>query len=180
MDFSHFFTISGKPGLYKFVGQSKSGIIVESLIDKKRLPAYNNQKIVSLEDISVFMVEEDLPLREVMKKIYDKNEGKKVELEAKADKNILYLTFGEIMPNFDQDRVYPSDIKKIYQWYNQLVEHGLINFEEAEEIAEVEEVVAEKKATKKATSKKEPKNDIKEETEPKKKTTKKASAKKDN
>lgn len=171
MDFSHFFTISGKPGLYKFIGQTKTGIIVESLIDKKRIPAYNNQKIVSLEDISVFMVEEDLPLKEVIKKIYDKNEGKKVELAAGTDKNVLYLSFGEIMPNFDQDRVYPSDIKKIFQWYNQLIEHDLIKFEEP---VAVEEAKVEKK-----TTKKEVKAETTEEAEPKKKTTKKATTKKE-
>ncbi|MEI7595391.1 MAG: DUF5606 domain-containing protein [Bacteroidota bacterium] len=177
MDFSHFFTISGKPGLFKFVGQLKSGIIVESLIDKKRLPAYNNQKIVSLEDISVFMVEEDLPLKDVMKKIYEKNEGKKVALDTKTDKNVLFLLFGEIMPNFDQERVYPSDIKKIYQWYNQLVEHDLISF--TDEVAPIEEVAEEPKAPKKTSTKKEAKIEIPEETETKKKTTKKASTKKD-
>ena len=152
MDFSHFFTITGKAGLYKYVGSTKSGIIVESLIDKKRLPAYNNQKIVSLDDISVFLVEEDIPLRDVIKKIYDKFEGKKADLDLNVDKNKLFLHFGEIVPEFDSDRVYPSDIKKIFQWYNQLISNDLLSFED--EVVESVEVEAEPEAVKKSTTKK--------------------------
>lgn len=180
MDFSHYFTITGKAGLFKFVGQTKTGIIVESLIDKKRLPAYNNQKIVSLDDISVFLVEEDIPLRDVMKKIYDKFEGKKAEIDLNADKNKMFLHFGEIIPEFDSDRVYPSDIKKIFQWYNQLVANDLIRYEEV--VAEVETEQAEvKKPAKKAAAKKETQPaDEAVTTEPKKKATKKTTPKAEN
>ena len=173
MDFSHFFTITGKAGLYKYVGSTKSGIIVESLIDKKRLPAYNNQKIVSLDDISVFLVEEDIPLRDVIRKIYDKFEGKKADLDLNVDKNKLFLHFGEIVPEFDSDRVYPSDIKKIFQWYNQLISNDLLTFEE--EVVEPVEAEVEKKATtKKAAAKK---TEQIEPEEPKKKSAKKTTPK---
>ena len=173
MDFSHFFTITGKAGLYKYVGSTKSGIIVESLIDKKRLPAYNNQKIVSLDDISVFLVEEDIQLRDVIRKIYDKFEGKKADLDLNVDKNKLFLHFGEIVPEFDSDRVYPSDIKKIFQWYNQLISNDLLTFEE--EVVEPVEAEVEKKATtKKAAAKK---TEQIEPEEPKKKSAKKTTPK---
>lgn len=143
MDLSHYFTISGKAGIFQLVGQTKNGIIVESMIDKKRIPAYSNQKIVSLEDISIFLIDEDIPLKEVFKAIYAKEEGEKVDIKVLKGKNELFGYFEEVMPNFDEERVYPSDVKKVLQWYNQLIDFDLISLDEEEVEEKSEEKVSE-------------------------------------
>ena len=125
-------SISGKPGLQKLISNSSNAIIVESLIDGKRFPAYSNSKIISLEDISIYTETEDLPLKEVFKRIYDKEEGKKILSHKEANEKIIAY-FNEIVPEYDKDRVYTSDMKKIIQWYNLLTEKGLLNFTEEEE-----------------------------------------------
>lgn len=125
-------SISGKPGLQKLISNSSNAIIVESLIDGKRFPAYSNSKIISLEDISIYTETEDLPLKEVFKRIYDKEEGKQILSHKEANEKIIAY-FNEIVPEYDKDRVYTSDMKKIIQWYNLLTEKGLLNFTEEEE-----------------------------------------------
>ena len=125
-------SISGKPGLQKLISNSSNAIIVESLIDGKRFPAYSNSKIISLEDISIYTETEDLPLKEVFKRIYDKEEGKQILSHKEANEKIITY-FNEIVPEYDKDRVYTSDMKKIIQWYNLLTEKGLLNFTEEEE-----------------------------------------------
>lgn len=122
-------SISGKPGLQKLISNSSNALIVESLIDGKRFPAYSNAKIIALEDISIYTETEDMPLRDVFKRMHDKEEGKQA-LSHKESNDKIVSYFSEIVPEYDKDRVYTSDMKKIIQWYNLLVSKNLLNFEE--------------------------------------------------
>lgn len=129
--------ISGKPGLFKMVSQGKNMIIVESLLDKRRMPAYGSERIISLGDIAMFTDEEDIPLRQVFKSIQTKENGAKIAVDVKkADNEELRAYLQEVLPNFDRDRVHPSDIRKLIQWYNLLVDNGLTDFEEPAENTE--------------------------------------------
>jgi hypothetical protein len=124
--------ISGRPGLFKVIAQSKSSVIVESLIDGKRTPAYASEKISTLEDISIFTYDEDVRLIDVFQSMiakYDGGEG----LNHKEAPAALANELLTILPNYDQERVYPSDIKKIFQWYNLLSKAGLLAAEESTE-----------------------------------------------
>lgn len=125
-------SIAGKPGLQKLISNSSNAIIVESLIDGKRFPAYSNSKIIALEDISIYTENEDMPLKEVFKRMATKEEGKQA-LSHKESSEKIIAYFNEIVPEYDKDRVYTSDMKKIVQWYNLLTEKGLLNLEEEEE-----------------------------------------------
>ena len=126
MDLSKILSIGGKPGLYKVLGQTQNnGIIVESLADKKRFPAYATNKISSLEDISIYTEEEDVPLKDVFQKMYEKHNGEK-SIDPNVGGNELRNYFKEILPDFDEDRVYNSDIKKVIKWYNDLLEGGML------------------------------------------------------
>lgn len=125
-------SISGKPGLQKLISNSANAIIVESLIDGKRFPAYSNSKIIALEDISIYTENEDLPLKDVFKRIYEKQNGAQTFNHKDATENIVTY-FGEIVPEYDKDRVYVSDMRKIIQWYNLLNEKGYLKFQEEEE-----------------------------------------------
>lgn len=121
-------SIAGKPGLQRMVSNSSNAIIVESLIDGKRFPAYSNAKIIALEDISIYTETEDMPLKEVFKRMYDK-EGGKQAISHKEPNEKIVAYFNEVVPEYDKERVYTSDIKKIIQWYNLLVSKGILNFE---------------------------------------------------
>ncbi len=124
-------SIAGKPGLQRMVSNSSNAIIVESLIDGKRFPAYSNAKIIALEDISIYTETEDMPLKEVFKRMYDK-EGGKQAISHKEPNEKIVAYFNEVVPEYDKERVYTSDIKKIIQWYNLLVSKGILNFEDEE------------------------------------------------
>lgn len=156
-------SISGKPGLYKLVSQAKNMLIVESLQTGKRQPAYAHEKIISLGDIAIFTDEDDIPLGEVLNAIKEKENGAQAALDIKkADNETLRAYLAEVLPNFDRERVYPTDIKKLVSWYNLLVETGNTDFVEEknaepqqETAAQVEETPAEeapkaKKSRKKA------------------------------
>ncbi|WP_283388460.1 DUF5606 family protein [Barnesiella viscericola] len=131
-------SISGKPGLYKLVSQAKNMLIVESLQTGKRQPAYAHEKIISLGDIAIFTDEDDVPLGEVLESIKKKENGGKVSLDIKkADSETLRAYLADVLPNFDRERVYVTDIKKLISWYNLLVETGNTDFVE-EKKAEVE------------------------------------------
>lgn len=124
-------SISGKPGLYKLVSQGKNMLIVESLVDKKRFPAYGNEKIISLGDIAMYTDTDDVPLREVLLSMKNKESGAAVEMDLKkASADDLRGYLAEVLPAFDRDRVHVSDIKKLISWYNLLVKNGLTDFEE--------------------------------------------------
>ena len=115
MDLSKIVSISGKPGLFQIKSQAIGRIILESLLDGKCVPAFANDRMSSLEEISIFSVEEDRPLKEVFKGIHDKM-GDKVDFDfKKANKDELCAKFLEVMPDYDQDAVYPSDMKKVFQ-----------------------------------------------------------------
>jgi len=128
---SKILAISGKPGLYKLVSQGNNMIIVESLKDKRRMPAYGNDKIISLGDIAMFTDDEDVPLRQVLKSVQEKQGGELIAIDTKKASNDELREFMQsVLPNFDRDRVHPSDIKKLIQWYNLLTENDLADFEE--------------------------------------------------
>ena len=124
--------ISGKPGLYKLVSRGNRSLIVESLdAQKKRMPVFGADKVISLADIAMYTDEEEVPLRRVLKNILEKEGGKKTSLDyKKASKDELAAFMADALPNYDRDRVYPADMKKLAQWYNILVENGETDFEE--------------------------------------------------
>ena len=127
-------SISGKSGLYKLVSQGKNMLIVESLTDKKRMPAYGTDKMISLGDIAMYTDEDDVPLQEVFLSIKKKENGQPIALDIKtATPDELRQYMGKVLPNFDRDRVHLSDIKKLIAWYNLLVANNLTDFEPAEE-----------------------------------------------
>lgn len=123
-------SISGKPGLQKLISNSSNAIIVESLIDGKRFPAYSNSKIIALEDISIYTENEDMPLREIFKRISEKENGAATLSHKEATEKIVSY-FGEVVPEYDKDRVYVSDMRKIVQWYNLLVDKNMLDLEDA-------------------------------------------------
>ncbi|MFD1315736.1 DUF5606 family protein [Namhaeicola litoreus] len=127
-------SIAGKPGLFLVLSQGKNSLIVESLADKKRLPITNLQNISALSDIAIYTYEEEVPLREVFYSIYKKENGAKTNVKI-TDKEELTSYFSEVLPNFDEERVYPSNIKKVVQWYNLLVDAGF-DFESVKEVEE--------------------------------------------
>ena len=127
--------ISGKPGLYRLVNRGNRSLIVETLdAQKKRMPAFAADKIISLADIAMYTDEEEVPLRQVLKNIYDMEGGKTTSLDyRKASKEELADFMAKALPNYDRDHVYPSDMKKLVQWYNILIENGVTDFEEKQE-----------------------------------------------
>lgn len=133
MDLSGIISISGRPGLYKVIAQGKNSIIVESITEKKRFPAYATDRISALEDISIYTYDGDRPLKDIFAAIYTKQDGKEAPSH-KEDMSVLQEFITEIIPDYDEERVYPSDIKKLVQWYNMLLKSG--NLEPSEEVAE--------------------------------------------
>ena len=132
MEFKDIVAISGKSGLFKVVSNTRSGVIVESLTDGKRFPAFLHDRISSLDEISVFTLGEDRPLKDIMRAIREKTAGGPA-IDSKSDSAQLKKFFAEAVPDYDADRVYVSDIKKIINWYNQLHEKGLLHLlDEAE------------------------------------------------
>ena len=129
--------ITGKPGLYKLVSRGNNMLIVESLVDGKRQPTYARDKIVALSDVSMFTNADDVRLSEVLT-IAGKKEGlKAVAMDPKkATTAELQAWFDDVLPDWDRDRVYPSDIRKLIQWYNILVNAGITDFKDEEESAE--------------------------------------------
>ena len=148
MNLTGIIAISGKPGLFKVVAQGKNNIIVESLEEKKRFPAYSSDRISALDDISIYTYEDDKPLKEIYKTIFEKENGGAI-LSHKEDLSKLTGYLLEVLPNYDQERVYPSDIKKLFQWYNLLLKAGELKMEVVEAVAApVEETEATDKTKK--------------------------------
>ncbi len=132
MELKDILAISGMPGLYKYVARSQRGVIVESLADGKRLNAAMASKMSALTEISMFTEEEDVALADVLTNIYNYTEGKAaISHKASADEIKAYMA--EVLPNYDRERVHLSDMKKLFQWYNILVEAGMTKFEVPEE-----------------------------------------------
>ncbi len=130
-------SISGKPGLYQLISTGKNMLIVESLIDKKRIPAYAKDKVIALGDIAIYTYEKEVPLHEVLTSVKNKENGEKVTLP--SDTNALRDYMTEVLPDFDRERVYPSDIKKLLTWYNILLDAGITEFTPEEEPTTSEE-----------------------------------------
>ena len=132
MDLSKIVTIAGKPGLFQVKSQAVGRIIVESLIDGKCIPAFLRDRLSSLEEISIYSVDEDRPLKEVFRGIHDKM-GDTVDFDyKKASNDEMKAKFLEVMPDYDQDAVYPSDMRKVFQWYQMLMDKGMLDFTEEE------------------------------------------------
>lgn len=135
MDLKDLMSISGYPGLFKFISQGRNSIIVESLEDKKRMSVYSTSRVSTLEEIAVFTESEEIPLAELLKKMYSFSEGKET-LSHKSSGEELKKYFETILPDYDRDRVYISDMKKIINWYNLLVGYDLINPEDEQDQGE--------------------------------------------
>jgi hypothetical protein len=130
MDLKEIMSVSGQSGLFKFISQGRNGIIVESFTDKKRAFISASQKVNSLGDIAIFTDGDEVPLKDVLKKIHDLNPGVPAP-DAKSSPDILKKFMEKVLPNYDRERVYISDIKKLVTWYNALLEMKLLIFEEA-------------------------------------------------
>lgn len=138
MDLSKIVSISGKPGLYVVKSQAVGRLIVESVIDGKCSPAFARERMSSLEEISIFSTDEDRPLKEVFMMIHDKM-GDKVDFDyKKASNEELREKFAFVMPDYDEEAVYPSDMKKVFAWYQMLNDKGLLDFTVEEEKPEAE------------------------------------------
>jgi hypothetical protein len=174
MNLKGIISISGRPGLYKVITQGKNSVIVESLMDKKRFPAHASEKISSLEDISMFTYDEDAKLVDVLTKLFEIQAGAEGPSN-KSDEKTLRSKFEEALPNYDKERVYFSDIKKLFQWYNMLLAEGLlvVETEVATEVVTEETVEKDSKAKKEATPKK---ADTPKKTAPKKAAVKTSAA----
>ena len=125
--------ISGKPGLYEIVTQKITGSVVQSLLDKKRITVGAHSNISILSEIAIYTLTEEVPLKDVLKKIKDKENGEPTSISHKDGKDALEEYFFGVLPDYDEDRVYASDIKKVIQWYNLLHKNNLLNVLEAEE-----------------------------------------------
>lgn len=181
IDLRGIISISGHSGLFKVISQTKFGLIVEAIADGKRMPAYSSQRISALEDISVYTTGDDMPLAEVLQKIFDKEKGGQITIDSKASNDELRKKLEEYLPEFDRDRVYASDIKKLFAWYNLLQSKNLlkeIKEETKEETVDVKEETKAEEEKPKAKKSAKAKEEKKEEKAPKAKTDKKEAASK--
>lgn len=164
-------SVSGKPGLFKLISNGKNIVIVESLADKRRLPIYARDKVVSLGDIAIYTDNDEVSLSDILLTIETKENGQEASIKPASKPEELRKYFAEILPNYDRERVYDSDIKKLITWYNLLISTGhSFKNEEQQESTEVKEKEAEKPAKAKAAPKAKEKKE-KPASEPKKKTT---------
>lgn len=126
-------SISGRPGLYRLVNRGKNMLIVESIATKKRMPAYAHDKIISLGDITMYTIDDDVPLGIVLENVKTKNIAQIIDIKAIGNDAAVREYFAEILPDFDREKVYTSDIKKLFTWYNQLIEAGITDFADKDE-----------------------------------------------
>lgn len=156
IDLSGFISITGQPGLYKIVAQSKNGIIVEGLTDKKRVNVYASTKVSTLSDISMFTTGDDKALTEIMTAIYEKEKGG-AAIDHKADDKAIEKYFAEILPDYDKERVYVSNMRKLFSWYNTLQSTGNLKTEEenksGDDKSKAIKAAEDKKAAKKTVAK---------------------------
>ena len=166
-------SVSGKPGLYKMISQGKNLQIVESLTDKKRIPVYTRDKVISLGDIAIYTNEKETPLNKVLNNIKKKENNQKISLDiAKATPDELRTYFAEVLPEFDRKKVFPSDIKRLMHWYNILLEADLTEFDPEEET----EAKTEKGESESEEDANNPNAEVKAETKSKKTATQKKTA----
>ena len=140
MSLEKILTISGKPGLYQLQNQTRSGFLATSLVDGKKISVSARQNVSILSEIAIYTLTEELPLSEVFTKISEKENGGEA-ISHKSSKDELEEYFFGILPDYDEDRVYPSDIKKVVQWYNLLTKNGVTDF--SKEITEDSEATSE-------------------------------------
>lgn len=126
-------SIAGKPGLYRLVNQGRNMLIVEALATGKRMPAYARDKVMSLGDIAMYTTEDDVPLADVLEMLKAKTEGKPVDVKAFKNDEEMREFFGTVLTNFDRERVHDSDIRKLFQWYNILIDAGITEFKAPEQ-----------------------------------------------
>jgi len=137
--------VSGKPGLFRLVSRGNNLLVVESLTDKKRIPAYTRDKAISLGDITVFTNDGDVSVGEVLTKIKEKEDGKNLSIDlSKAGADELRAYLAEVLPNFDRDRIYPTEIKKMLKWYELLMNNGITDFIQKDEAETVDAAKDEK------------------------------------
>lgn len=139
MNLREIISITGRPGLYKILSQGNRSLIVENITDGKRIPTGQRDKIVSLGDVSMYTTGDDLPLGEILDRLYAHRNGQAIDIKALGGNDGLRQLFGEVVEDFDRDRVYPSDIKKLFSWFNLLVAAGYDKFTPEEKQAEEEE-----------------------------------------
>lgn len=139
MSLDKILSIGGKPGLYKLITQTRSGFVAESLLDGKKITVGLRSNVSILSEIAIYTLEEELPLREVFQNIQVKEKGGKTAISHKSEKIKLEEYFFGVLPNYDEDRVYASDIKKVIKWYNLLHENGIIDFSSDDEDESSEE-----------------------------------------
>ena len=130
MDLSKILSVTGKPGLYRMVGEAKNNLIIESLIDGKKIPSFAHDRVSSLKEISIYTEGEDTPLEKVFEKVFNHQDGKPVDNPKKMSNQELKSTFEAILPDYDKESVYTSDMKKVFVWYNLLLEKELLDFSE--------------------------------------------------
>ena len=158
MELKDFISVAGKSGLHTIVGKSKNNVIVESLKDKKRFPIFNTNKISGLSDISIYTYDEEILLSELFDRIQKKYK-KEAAISHLESAEELKKVFEELVPNYDQEQVYSSDIKKVFQWYNILHNtDNLIKEESKEEKKESSDDADIKKEDSKKEAKKKVKN----------------------
>lgn len=145
-------SIAGKPGLYRLLSRGKNALIVENIATGKRMPTYPHEKVISLADITMYTDHGDEPLPDVLQALYDYTEGKPVDVKGFAGDAEIRDYFGKVLPDYDRDRVYTTDIRKLFSWYNQLVAAGVTEFKE-NEIAEDEAAEAAEAADEAQTEK---------------------------
>ncbi len=128
MSLEKILSIGGKPGLYKLITQTRGGFVAESLIDNKRISVSVQNNISVLSEIAIYTLEEEVPLKQVLERIKEKENGQESSVKPKDSKDKLEEYFFDVLPNYDEDRVYASDIKKVIQWYNLLQKHDMLDF----------------------------------------------------
>lgn len=159
MELSKIISVTGKPGLYRIVAQGRQAIIVESLVDGKRMPIHSSVRVSSLEEISMFTTGDDVPLSQVLQKLHEVEKGG-ASLDPKEDVEKLFAKLGEALPEHDRERIYPSDVRKLFSWYGLLLKAGEFEAKASEPEKAAEEAPAKearKAEPKKAGAKKEPK-----------------------
>lgn len=147
MDLSKIISVAGKTGLFRVIAQGRQAVIAESLLDGKRIPVPSSAKVSSLEEISMFTTGDDVPLKDVLAKLYEVEKGKE-SIDPKESDDKLFAKLGEALPDHDRERIYVSDVRKLFSWYQQLLKAG--EFEKKEVEKKEEERPAEKTAKAKA------------------------------
>ncbi len=142
MNLDEILSVSGKPGLYKLIAQTRNGLLAESLDDQKRIAVSASQQVSSLKDIAIFTYSEEVPLAEIFSSMMAYEEENGIP-DPKAEKQVLIDFFAAVLPEFDRERVYPSNIKKVLSWYFKLKEHQLLSQPEDESANEATKTDAE-------------------------------------